>query len=221
VCRVPRIRVSAVNDYEIVVQGLAAMLLEFDDRIEVCEAIIIGEPVRVPVDVALYDTFGRVEAAGEGLSKLCGQPNVHRVALYTAPVTAQVIDEARRCGATGVLSKSLPGKKLVDALERVARGEVVVEEDSVVTAPLSNNGHRDWPGRLYGLTERESSVAVLMVEGLSNREIGEALYLSVNTVKTHIRRLLEKLESVNRTKATAILLKDPTFQRDSPFDPRS
>ncbi len=211
---VDRVKVSAVNDYEIVVRGLAAMLSSFAE-IDVCDAIIIGETPPIPVDVALYDTFGRVDPHGALLSQLCGQHGVGRVAIYTSPVTPEVVTHARRAGATGVLSKSLPGHELVHDLIRVARGEVVVNAGTTFTAPMSNEAMRDWPGRSRGLTERESSVAALLVEGLSNREIGEALYLSVNTVKTHVRRVLEKLDAPNRTKAAAVLLSDPSFRRAS------
>ncbi len=210
-----RVRVAAVNDYEVVVQGLAAMLSQFEQRISVCDAIIIGHPVPVPVDVALYDTFGRVDLDSSGLPELCGQRGVKRVAVYTAPINTEVVAIARRAGATGVLSKTLTAEQLVQAIERVSRGELVVEAGNLPTAPLSNEEHRNWPGRDRGLTERESSVAVLLIEGMSNREIGETLFLSVNTVKSHVRRLLEKLDAPNRTKVTAVLLQDPTFHRDS------
>ena len=58
-----RVRVAAVNDYEIVVEGLGAVLSRYPDRLDVRELIIMGEPVDEPVDVALYDTYGRAGVA--------------------------------------------------------------------------------------------------------------------------------------------------------------
>lgn len=211
--RMSRIRVAAVDDYEIVVFGLTAMLSQFADRIEVADTIIIGQPVPNPVDVALCDTFGRRDHGFDAVRTLCSQTNVQRVAVYSAPITDALVEKARTAGATGVLSKSLPAAKLIDALERVAQGEVVITLDASPTTPSYGTQHRDWPGRAMGLTERESSVAVLLAEGLSNREIGEALFLSTNTIKTHVRRLLEKLKATNRTKAAWILLQDHSFRR--------
>jgi NarL family two-component system response regulator LiaR len=56
---VTRVRVAAVNDDEIVVEGLARLLAR-SDRLQVCDRIVVGEPLALPVDVALYDTYGRV-----------------------------------------------------------------------------------------------------------------------------------------------------------------
>src|SRR3954447_8973547 len=61
--RRPPVRVAAVNDYEIIVQGVAALLEQYPDRLEVCARVIIGEPITQPIDVALYDTYGRVGIA--------------------------------------------------------------------------------------------------------------------------------------------------------------
>jgi DNA-binding NarL/FixJ family response regulator len=210
---VPRIRVAAVNDYEIVIQGLASMLSGFDDRIEVAAAITVGEPiVGGVIDVALFDTYGRRGLGVEAIRLLAKDPKVRRVAVFTSPVTDELADEAVGAGAAAVLAKSIRIEELVRDLERVARGESVIHRGSAATAPLSNAQRRTWPGRGRGLTERESSVAVLMAQGMTNTEIASSLYVSVNTVKTHVRRVLEKLGAPNRTKATAIILADESFR---------
>ena len=72
-----------------------------------------------------------------------------------------------------------------------------------------------WPGRDRGLSRRESEILALLVQGLSNRQIADALYLSSETVKTHVRGLYRKLGVNNRVKAAAAALADPDFRRRS------
>ena len=102
-----RVRVAAVNDYELVVEGLAALLARYPDRLEVVDAIVIGEPLAGPVDVALYDTYGR-EGIGVGaLKELLAMPEVAKVAVFTMELTPDTVSEARQLGVAGFLSKAL------------------------------------------------------------------------------------------------------------------
>ncbi len=73
------VRVAAVNDYEIIVAGVAAMLRQFPDRLEVVDQIIVGEPLAEPVDVALYDTYGRRGIAETALAQLAAMPEIARI----------------------------------------------------------------------------------------------------------------------------------------------
>jgi NarL family two-component system response regulator LiaR len=121
-----RIRVAAVNDFEIVVQGLAGLLSRHDDRLEVVDAILIGEPLERPVDVALFDTFGRHGVGVSALKELLGMPEVAKVALFTLELTPDAVTEARQAGASGFISKGLSGGEIADAVVRIARGEAVI-----------------------------------------------------------------------------------------------
>src|SRR5688500_1911034 len=77
------IRVAVANDYELVIAGLAAMLQPYQHRVEVADAVLVGQPVSEPVDVVLYDTFGRVEAASDAVNELLSTGNVGQVVVYT------------------------------------------------------------------------------------------------------------------------------------------
>jgi DNA-binding NarL/FixJ family response regulator len=81
---------------------------------------------------------------------------------------------------------------LVEALERIHRGE-----------PVATDGHDRFPG-VPTLSEREREVLALLGNGLPNRAIADELYLSVDTVKTHVRKVFTKLGVVNRTQAALI-----------------
>jgi DNA-binding NarL/FixJ family response regulator len=207
---VERVRVAAVNDYEIVVAGLAALLAAHEDRLVVVDAIVVGGPLRAPVDVALYDTFGRAGLAGDSLRELAATPGVGRVAVFTNDLHPRMIEEARDIGARGFISKRLSGDAIADAVVRVAHGELVVALDAA--APV-DRPVLDWPGKEQGLTERESEVVVLAAEGLSNPEIATALFLSVHTVKGHMSQALRKLGLRNRVEAAAFVGAGGAFAR--------
>ncbi len=203
-----RVRVAAVNDYELVVAGLAALLSRFPDRLLVVDAIIIGEEVAAPVDVALYDTYGREGIAAPALRALAQTPRIAHVAVFSLDLHPDLIAEARTAGAHGFISKSLPGEEVADAIVRIASGEVVV---AATSSPRPASAELDWPGKEDGLTERESQVLVLVAEGLSNREIAAALFLSPETVKGYLSQALRKLQLRNRVQAAAYVHQSGAF----------
>lgn len=204
-----RIRVAVANDYEIVVAGLAAMLSRHDD-LEVVDMFIVGdESPSVPIDVVLYDTFGR-EAIDQGqLKELVSAPLVGHVVVFTLSWADPLTQEALQQGVSGVLSKTLDSDELADRLREIARGT------SIVSPPphgriVSGTG-RDWPGRSFELSERESECLVLLAAGLRNAEIARSLYVSEDTVKTHLKRGYRKLGVGNRAQATSVVLRHPSF----------
>ncbi len=202
-------RIAVANDYEIVVAGLAAML-EREDDIEVVDMFVVGEEgPSEPIDVVLYDTFGRDGVDHDQLQMLVRTPLVQHVVVFTLSWDDSLTEAALQEGVTGVLSKALKGDELAAHIREIATGAVVV------AAPphgriVSGTG-RDWPGRSFGLSERESECLVLLAAGLRNAEIGRSLYVSEDTVKTHLKRAYRKLGVGNRAQATAIVLRHPSF----------
>jgi len=204
------VRVAAVNDYELVVQGTAALLSQFPEQLFVCERIVLGEPIdEGPVDVALYDTYGRVGVAADALRSLVEHPEVRRVAVFSLDLRPALVQEAREAGASGFVSKALPGPAIADALVRVAQGEAVFESASP-TRQIDDA--LDWPGRADGLTERESQVLVLCAEGRTNPEIAEALYIGLETVKSHLRKSFKQLGLRNRIQAANYVHRSDGFR---------
>ncbi|MGD9705245.1 MAG: DNA-binding response regulator [Acidimicrobiia bacterium] len=209
----PPARVALTNDFELVVAGLARMLEPFADRVVVVDVPLRGAPVSVPVDVAMFDTFGHPNSGYDEILRLRSDPNVAHVAVFTWEFESQVVQRALEMGVTGYLGKNLTAEQLVDALERVARGERVVTE-SPATDRHAPPGRR-WPGREAGLSERESEVLILIAEGLSNIEIGEALHVSVNSVKSHIRNGYRKLGVRTRAQAVRAVLERAMVRRST------
>src|ERR687885_3018990 len=121
------IRVALVNDYDVVVAGVARMLDGYSDRVFVAE-LDTNEPVEDVVDVVLYDNFAQPEADRDEVDTLVANPRAARVAIYTWNFHPHLVEDARSKGVHGYLSKALPARELVAAIERVHAGEVVVSE---------------------------------------------------------------------------------------------
>jgi DNA-binding NarL/FixJ family response regulator len=202
------VRIAVVNDYELVVAGLEHLLRRYTDRLEVCEAILVGEPVTVPVEVALYDLYGRTGVAADALRALVNDPMIGKVAVFGLDLTPDLIADGRAAGASGFISKALSADQIADALVRVARGEEVV---AGTATPKGAHPDLVWPGKGVGLTERESQVLTLLAEGCTNREIAAGLYLSAETVKSYVAQIFAKLEVRNRVEATNFVNRTSEF----------
>jgi DNA-binding NarL/FixJ family response regulator len=191
------IHITLVDDYEVVLFGVAHLFDRYQDRVAVVE-IDLTEGVCETVDIALYDNFAQAEADQEDIEALIKSPRAHRVVVYTWNFDERLVKAALEKGAHGYLSKALPAGELVDALERIHAGEVVV-------SPPPPKGRlsvgQDWPGRSEGLSERESEILALITQGKRNREISKLTYLSPNSVKTYIRSTYRKIGVTSRTEA--------------------
>ncbi len=190
------LRLALVDDYEVVLAGVAQMFEGYRDRVQVVE-IDANEPVREPVDIALYDTFAQPEADHGDLDVLIDNPHARRIVVYTWNFHSHLIDSALAKGASGYLSKTLPASQLVTALEAIHAGEVVVSPPPA----RASGAARDWPGRVEGLTDRESEILALITQACSNADIAKLTCLSINSVKTYIRSLYRKIGVQTRTQA--------------------
>ena len=167
------------------------MLEPYADRIRVVELEAGGEPSE-DADVALYDTFAGRRHSLERAEKMVVGQIVRHVVLYTWDAPAEFLEDASRIGVSGVVLKSRGAADLVDAIERVTSGERVGLD--VVSRGREQRSPPD-------LSMREREVLALVALGMSNREVADELYLSVDTVKTYVRRLYSKLGVRNRTQA--------------------
>lgn len=190
------VRLALVDDYELVVVGLAQMFAPYAGRVEIAE-LDADEPVTTPVDVALFDTFAQGEADRDAFGVLVSNPLVRHAVVYTWAFDQGLIDIALGRGGSGYLSKTLPAGDLVDAVERIDRGERVVSD-----APSRRGATKgDWPGRNEGLTQREAEIVALITQGHSNLEIAALTYLSINSIKSHIRNAYRKVGVSTRAQA--------------------
>lgn len=203
-------RVALVNDFEVILRGLAEMLDPFRNRLRVVELDVGANPHR-RVDVALFDTYGHPRNGIDRVHSLANDPRVGAVVVYTWAITDEQVDAAIEFGARGVIAKSESAESLAHALLAIDSGEVVVS--SVFHRP---RGHT-WPGHDLGLTARESEVAAFLAQGLSNRDMADALSISEHTVKSHLKAIFQKTGANSRAQAVARIADDPRFRRVSSY----
>jgi two-component system, NarL family, response regulator DevR len=201
----PQVRVFLLDDHEIVRRGIADLLDTEPDISVVGEASTAAEALRrIPAakpDVAVLDA--RLPD-GSGID-VCrdirsSQPNV-RCLILTSYDDEDAIFAAVMAGAAGYLLKQIRGTSLVDAIRHVAAGKSLLDPSVTerLLARLRDGQPRD--ERLASLTEREREILDLIAEGLTNRQIGERLFLAEKTVKNYVSALLAKLGLQRRTQA--------------------
>lgn len=124
------------------------------------------------------------------------------VILYTAFGDRALLTEALDAGARGFVLKEAPLAEVVRAVELVAAGRTYV--DPVLAGVLSSSAVTD---KVPNLTERERAVLRLLADGMTNEEIGKTLFISPETVRTHVRKAMAKLDADTRTQAVATALR--------------
>ena len=205
------IRVFLLDDHEVVRRGVHDLLNDEPDITVVGEAANVQQAlVRVPalrpqvavLDVRLPD--------GDGVS-VCRELRSQMPELACLMLTSFDDEEALldsiMAGASGYVLKQIQGSDLVSAVRTVAKGQSLL--DPSATAKLmarlrQGQEPEPEPDALPGLTDREREILALIGEGLTNRQIGQRLYLAEKTVKNHISRLLAKLGVERRIQAAVI-----------------
>ena len=125
------------------------------------------------------------------------------ILLYTAYGDEALLSDALDAGVRGFVLKEAPLADLLRAVEIVARGGTYV--DPVLAGAIASAKLKD--GRLPSLTARERDVLRLLANGHSNEEIGKQLFISPQTVRTHVQKAMEKLDADTRTQAVATALR--------------
>lgn len=189
------VKVAVANDFALVVAGLAEMLRPFADRVSVVEQES-RLPVVGDVDVVLYDTFSQVQGSDLDVERVVGSSKA-RVIVFSWHTDPELVKATFAAGAHGYVAKSGSAEQLVEAIERVHRGELVTPSPGAG----SEDGEGRWPGDDHGLTAREAEVLALICQGLTNDQIAERAFLGINTVKTYIRNLYARIGVTTRTQA--------------------
>lgn len=199
------IEVAIINDYEIVVRGLAAMLAPYDERVRVVELDAGGVPSGY-ADIALFDTFAGRRHTLARAAEMVRTGRARHIVLYTWDAAPPFVRAAQEIGVSGVILKTRSADLLVESLERVMAGERV---------GFDTEGGGPAGPRLVDLSDRESEVLALIARGLTNAQIAEELYLSIETVKTYVKRLYAKLDVHNRAQAAVAAASHQLTPRDA------
>jgi NarL family two-component system response regulator LiaR len=195
------IKVALVNDYTIVLEGLRSLLRSSEPEIHVIEVAVRKKP-RQRIDVTLLDTYGELANLSERVRSLSSDPSNGAIVVFSFSDRPQAVHHALSGGAEGFISKSLPRDQIIEGIKAAAHGKRVVLTQRSHHAAIDQTLR--WPGRDIGLTERESEILSLLSTGMTNRELGEHLYISENTIKTQLRHLYAKLNVRNRAQAVAV-----------------
>ncbi len=203
------IRVVIADDQALVRAGFRK-LLEVDPEIEVVAEAADGvEAVeaarRLQPDVVLMDIRMPGIDGLEATRQLVDGKTASRVLILTTFGLSEYVYEALRAGASGFLLKDSPAEELLAGVRIVARGDALLDP-SVTRAVIEEYGRRprrrdDLARKLEELTAREREVLEQLARGLSNAEIAAELVVSEGTVKTHVARVLHKLDLRDRVQA--------------------
>ncbi len=191
------------NDFQVVALGLKTMLEPFEDQV-VLREVATQMPVEGPVDLTLFDTFGSVRSENKDIDQILASDTAGKVVVYSWNMHPKLIDDALSKGCSGYVSKGLDGKELVEVLERIIAGEIVVSSDTENhdgSTATAENTEVTWPGKDEGLSPRESEILAMIVQGHTNQDIADCCYLSINSVKRYIRTAYRKMGVERRSQA--------------------
>jgi DNA-binding NarL/FixJ family response regulator len=215
----PALRVFLVDDHEMVLHGLVAMLSRFPDQVTVVGTASTHDDALVAIadldpEVVLCDVRLRGSSGLDLCAALLRVDPARKVVFLTVYDDEQYLFQALRVGASGFLLKRVDGHELVGHLLAVREGEIVIDPTlagRVAASAARMSSGEFWPGARLSLTQRESEVLALLVAGLSNRAIAAKLVVSDDTVKTHLRALYRKLDVADRGGAIAVALREGLF----------
>jgi DNA-binding NarL/FixJ family response regulator len=216
------IRVFLLDDHELVRRGVRELVSAEDDIVVVGEAATAEEAVqRIPAakpDVAVLDVrLGDDSSATTGV-EVCRQIRSAHPEIACVMLTSYADDEALfasiMAGAAGYVLKRIRGSDLVDGIRRVAAGESLL--DPAVTARVLERLRSPAVDPLAGLTPQERRILDLITEGMTNRQIGEEMFLAEKTVKNYVSHLLAKLGMERRAEAAAYAATLAERKRASP-----
>ena len=201
--------VVVVDDQEVVRTGLAR-ILEGEPGITVVGRAGDGEAAvrevrRTRPDVCLMDIRMPVLDGLSATRLVVAEHDEVRVVILTTFDLDEYVYEALRAGASGFVLKDAPAEEIVRAVQVAARGDATIAPSTtrrLIDEFARRRPRRSLPGT--GLTSREEEVLVAMARGLSNVEIGQRLFISEGTVRTHVNRLLAKLGVRDRLQAVVL-----------------
>lgn len=208
-----RIRVLIVDDHELIRRGMR-MVLDAEDDIQVvgeavsgAEAVHLADDLRP--DVVLMDIRMPEMDGIEATRRIVRGTPSSRVLVLTTFDLDEYAFGSLRAGASGFLLKNTPPAQLTTAIRAIAAGDALVSPRvtrsmlDLFATRLPRQSETD-DSRLSVLTERERDVFLAIAKGYNNTEIGESLYVSESTVKTHVGRILMKLDLRDRVQAVIL-----------------
>jgi DNA-binding NarL/FixJ family response regulator len=209
-------RILIVDDHVLFREGMRNIINHWDDYEVVGEAANGLEALKLSrellPDIILMDIAMPVMDGIHTTKRIASELPSIRIIILTMSEEEEDLFNAIKHGAQGYILKDTPSKRLHDELRRMTQGETPLS-GLMATKVLKEFGRSSSRTQAPGeyrepLTEREHQILEFLVEGLSNAEIAEKAYLSENTIKKHVRSILEKFHSNNRVGAVVYAIRE-------------
>lgn len=201
------------DDHTLIREGLKR-IISFEEELSVLGEAGNGEEVLKMIkhyepDVVILDLNMPLLNGIGALKKIKAQENGTKVIMLTVENDSSTIHEAIDIGADGYMLKDSAGEEIVNAIKTVYEGEKYIDK-SLVSLLFSNikSKNKKTTSFLDGLSKREIEVLIQISKGLSNKEIGEQLYLSEKTVKNYATNIFRKIKVEDRVHATIFAIKN-------------
>src|SRR5215475_7986517 len=216
------IRVLVADDQAMVRAGFRMLLSNDRDMEVVAEASngreAVDKAARLHPNVVLMDIRMPELDGLEAARRILAVDNAARILILTTFDLDEYVYEALRAGASGFVLKDDPPEQLIAAVRTVAGGDALLSP--AITKRVIKQFIRvprpSPPKELDELTAREQDILRLIADGLSNAEIGQRLYISETTVKTHVTHILQKLGLRDRVQAVVLAYQTGLIEADAP-----
>ncbi len=199
-----QIKVFLIDKNALFRKGLRAILADYPEYIVIGDASDIGTAELIlndhPADLLIIDADFRTEEASENISRIAEKKLSKRVIVLTLTKSKQEFLKAIQSGINGYLLKDEEIDHLLESLKKIHAGRFIVSElmvDKLVEFVIEKN---KFPKNLL-LSTRELEVLLLLQNGYSNNQISKELFITENTIKTHIKHIYKKMSVSNREEA--------------------
>jgi DNA-binding NarL/FixJ family response regulator len=217
-----KIRVLIADDQSMVRAGFRMLLADEEDIEVVAEAIdgldAVAKAARFDPSVILMDIRMPELDGLEATRRILAANSSARILILTTFGLDEYVYEALRAGASGFVLKDDPPEQLIAAVRVVAAGDALLSPAITkrVIKQFARAPRATPPKEFDELTAREQETLRLIADGLSNAQIGQQLYISETTVKTHVTHILQKLGLHDRVQAIVLTHQTGLFEADAP-----
>lgn len=209
------IKILIADDHDIIRQGLKRIISFEEDMDIVCEAENGEKALKVlsekDIDIVLLDCNMPIMNGIQVLEKIKEKGDIIKVIMLTVENDRKTITEAINIGADGYVLKESAGTEIVNAIRIVNKGEKYIDKSlvSILFSDIKIKNRKE-VSVLDNLSKRECEVLIKISKGLSNKEIGEQLYLSEKTIKNYATNIFRKINVKDRVQATIFAIENNT-----------
>ena len=204
-----------VDDHDLFREGLTGVINRWNDFTVIGEASDGKEALErtraLLPDIVIMDISMPVLNGLEATKIINREFPSTRIVILTVSEEEENLFQAIKNGASGYINKNVTSDKFYGLLQDLARGEAALTSDmakKIITEFKISSGRKGVALEIEPLSEREEQVLSLVVQGLTNVEIANKLFLSPNTIKKHIRNILQKLQLNNRIEAAVYAVRE-------------